>query len=128
MYNLYTQNDTPIDMTLDSTTTIQIPWTCFMGIKHWLLHLFPNTKHLILSYDVGLVKPSSDFSESMKRFDQYFRGKQTTTDRIISSEIEITITDINNFLHERVGKIVETLLKTFENLQIIRLYFYHILI
>ena len=93
MYNLYVNNANPIqsEMRLDSITTIQSRSTCFPGIKHWLIHVFPNTKHLILSYDFVSEGPPSNVRESVQKFVQYFRAKPTTTDCIYSSEIEVIL-------------------------------------
>jgi hypothetical protein len=109
------------NISLDSVTTIHSGGEYLRAGKHWLIHIFPNARNLILSYNSESVANS---------YDEYFHAKWMTTDSIYSSkiehiEIEITSQDADcDYLHEVVKCLVKELLKMFSNIQSFLFHFY----
>jgi hypothetical protein len=123
MHNLCTNVDetNQTNISLDSVTTIHTVVEYLKAGKHWLIHMFPNAKNLILSYN---------FESIANSYDEYFRAKWMTTDSIYSSkiehvEIEITSQDADcDYLHQVVKCLVKELLKMFRNIQSFLFHFY----
>jgi hypothetical protein len=126
MNNLYTNVDetNQIDTTLDNITIVHCQGEHFQAMKHLLNHIFPNTRHLILSYTSTPIAFSS-----LQKYDEYFRDKWMTADYIYSSTIqyiEIKMTLMNtDCIDQHVIHLVKELLKIFKNLQSFIFHFYH---
>jgi hypothetical protein len=131
MYNIYT-NDNEINQTvipLDSINTVHCQGEYIQAMKHWLINIFPNARHLILSYISEPVAPSSDRIVFLQKFEEYFRGRWTTTDSIYSCriqyvEIEITLKNMDS-IDQHIIRLVNELLEMFKNLQSFIFHFYH---
>jgi hypothetical protein len=130
MYNIYT-NEGEINQTvipLNSITTVHCEGQYVQAIKHWLIHIFPNVRHLMLSYSSEPVAPSSDKTGFLQKFEEYFRDKWKTTDSIYLSriqcvEIKLTLKDMD-FIDQHVIRLAKELLEMFINLQSFIFHFY----
>jgi len=114
MNNLYTNVDetNQIDTTLDNIIVVHCQGEHFQAMKHLLIHIFPNIRHLMLSYTSTPIAFSS-----LKKYDEYFRDKWMTTDYIYSSKIqyvEIKMTLMNtDCIDQHVIQLVKELLEIF---------------
>jgi hypothetical protein len=125
MYNLYTNDDgtNQTDITLDNITTIHCVNEHFQAMKHFLIHIFPNARYLMLSYS-SKVSASS----SLQRYDDYFREKWMTTDSIYSSkvqyvEIKIMLEDMDG-IDQYIIHLIKELIEMFIKLQSFIFHFY----
>ncbi len=121
MNNLYTNDDerNQLDITLDSITTVHCEDEDLQTIKQWLINLFPNTKHLMLSYNAYSAPYSSNRMEFSQKLDEYSRER----DYIYFSKIQYVKIKIffkdedEDNMYQRVLRIVKELLEMFQNLQ-----------
>jgi hypothetical protein len=118
MHNLCSNVDetNQTNISLGSVTTIHIVGEYLQAGKHWLIHIFPNAKNLILSYNAESVANS---------YDEYFCTDSIYSSKIEHVEIEITSQDADcDHLHEVVKCLVKELLKMFRNIQSFLFHFY----
>jgi hypothetical protein len=114
------------DISLNSVTTIYSVGEYLQSMKHLLIHIFPNTRNLILFYSSESVAYSS-----LQEYDEYFRIEWMTTDYIYSSKIEYIEIKFKSkdadcdYLHRLVKYLLKELLKMFRNIQSFIFYFYH---
>jgi hypothetical protein len=131
MRNLYENIDeiNQTDISLDGITTVHCPRGYIQTVQHWLIHIFPNTRHLMLSYFWELAELSSNTMEFLQKFEEYFRDKTMTTGYICSSkiqyvEIKLTLKDIDS-IDQLVIRLAKELSEIFQNLQSLIFHFYH---
>jgi hypothetical protein len=95
-------------------------------IKHCLINIFPNVRHLMLANSASWAK-----TIFLQKLDKYFRDMKMTSNCIYSCKIQYVeiklISREMDCVYEQVICLVKELLKLFENLQSFIFHFYHLL-
>lgn len=128
MENLCTENDAinQTDIILDSITTVSCRSYNLQITRQWLMKIFPNTKHLILTCDSYSPKPLSNIKVSSQKLHEcYHETDGIYLSKIEYAKIQVVLRDLDHF-YENIICPVKELVEMCRNLQSFTLHFDHI--
>jgi hypothetical protein len=123
-------NEYETNLTLDSVTTVHYQGEYLQNIKQCFIHIFPNTKHFVFSYQPPRFALSTNRIGFLQKLDVYYRGERIKKDsnhllNIQSIRIKLILKDLD-VLYKHVLRLIRELLEIFPNLQYFIFQFYSI--
>jgi hypothetical protein len=130
IFNSEPTNEYEINSTLDSITTVHYQGEYLQNIKEWFIHIFPNTKHFVFSYQPSRFVLSTNRIGFLQKLDVYYRRERIKKDynhllNIQSIQIKLILKDLD-VLYKHVLRLIRELLQIFPNLQSFIFQFYSI--